>query len=252
MQAQRARTATCPACSTSFQAGADEHEVVCPACMNAFPLHAQVATTGGLPPYMTLEVKGANGEPMGLMDRHQIRQHIYTGRLKGREEVRGPEGWVPITSRIEFAEVFRLVGVDLDALRISQQQIQGWRKTESAKRNEQRQKRKSSRYAGSAPTSTAATGTAATGTAAPPPASAPPRASAPQPPPAAPPGPPQQVSAFAPPPIDGDLPLPPGVRDFELEEEEESPLSVKTIALWAVIILVLLVGGAVGASLLLK
>lgn len=143
MQAQEARTATCPACQTGFEAPGGTLEVICPACMNAFTIRPRAATLGGLPDGMEFEVKGPNGETMGQMDRHRIRQEIYAGRLKGREELRGPKGWEPIAGRPEYAEVFQLVGVDLGALRIDQQQIRGWRKTESQSRQEQRARRAS-------------------------------------------------------------------------------------------------------------
>jgi len=130
MHAQDARQVGCPACNTRFMVPTDELEVVCPACMNAFTVHARAgAPQEGLPASMEFEVKGPNGETMGQLDRHRIREAIYAGRLKGREELRGPKGWEPIAERPEFAEVFQLVGIDLGALRISQQQIRGWRKS---------------------------------------------------------------------------------------------------------------------------
>jgi len=129
MNAQDARQVGCPACNTRFQIPSNELEVVCPACMNAFTVHAHIgAPEEGLPPTMEFEVKGPNGETMGQLDRHRIREAIYAGRLKGHEEIRSPQGWEPIAERPEFAEVFQLVGIDLGSLRISQQQIRGWRK----------------------------------------------------------------------------------------------------------------------------
>lgn len=138
MQAQEARQAACPACNTRFEIPSDELEVVCPACMNAFTVHARASVGQGLPAIMEFEVKGPNGETMGQMDRHHIRQAIYAGRLRGREELRGEDGWEPIAERPEFAEVFQLVGIDIGSLRISQQQIRGWRKATPARKPTQR------------------------------------------------------------------------------------------------------------------
>jgi len=102
----------------------------------------------GLPPLLELEIKGPNAEVLGIMDRHMIREKIYTGAFKGREEIRADGGsWAPIGSRPEFAEVFQLVGVDLGQLKISQQQIRGWRKTEDLERAEKRRREKEARDA---------------------------------------------------------------------------------------------------------
>ena len=141
MHAQEVRTLSCPACQTPFEAPGGTLEVVCPACMNAFTARPQAAALGGLPDGMEFEVKGPEGETVGRMDRHQIREAIYAGRLKGREELRGPGGWEPIAGRPEYAEVFQLVGVDLGALRIDQQQIRGWRRTDALERQEVRARR---------------------------------------------------------------------------------------------------------------
>lgn len=124
---------TCPNCSSTFDASesiADEDELICPACMHAFvpPMPGEA----GMPVALFADLKGPRGEHLGTHDRYAIRQRIYAGDLKGREQVRLAGGaWEPIGARPEFAEVFQLIGVDLGSLRISEQQIKGWRKTDS-------------------------------------------------------------------------------------------------------------------------
>ncbi|GEM_PF-4470471 len=132
---------TCPNCSSSFDASesiADEDELICPACMHAFvpPMPGEA----GVPDALFADLKGPRGESLGTLDRYAVRQLIYAGSLKGREQVKiAGGGWEPIGARPEFAEVFQLIGVDLGSLRISEQQVKGWRKTDAVLANEQRE-----------------------------------------------------------------------------------------------------------------
>jgi hypothetical protein len=92
-------------------------------------------------PWLTLDVRRPSGELLGRMDRHLVRERLYAGALTGLEQVRpaGTAGaaaatgdWVDLNTRPEFAEVLQLIGADLGARRIAQQQLRGWRKTGSA------------------------------------------------------------------------------------------------------------------------
>ena len=120
----------CPDCGNGFapESGYRGGMLTCPACFNEF-----TPAANGPSPWLEPEVRRANGELLGALDRYRVRQMIYDGQLKGTEEVRIPgESWQPIAARPEFAEVLRMLGVDLGAQRISQQQLKGWRKTGSA------------------------------------------------------------------------------------------------------------------------
>ncbi len=137
---------SCPNCRNVFETPPTHHEAICPACMHAFQIVTGDGT--GLPALMELEIKGPNAEVLGIMDRHLIREQIYTGVFKGREEIRAKGGsWVAIGTRPEFAEVFQLVGVDLGQLKISQQQIRGWQKTNDLEYAERRTREKEARDA---------------------------------------------------------------------------------------------------------
>jgi hypothetical protein len=124
----------CPQCGATFQA--EVGPVTCPSCMHSFT----VAPEGR--PWLTLDVRRPSGELLGRMDRHLVRERLYAGALTGLEQVR-PAGhagaaaaaagdWVDLNTRPEFAEVLQLIGADLGARRIAQQQLRGWRKTGSA------------------------------------------------------------------------------------------------------------------------
>lgn len=61
--------------------------------------------------------------PKGMVDKHLdsevIRERIYQGVYKGNEQVRFEGGnWQPMVSWPEFQQVLRLVGVDIDALKL--------------------------------------------------------------------------------------------------------------------------------------
>ncbi|GEM_PF-3318937 len=123
---------TCPSCGAVF--GLDPslgQDQVCPACM--FPFRLEGDGAQGLPPAMTLELQGEDGQSLGRMNRMTIREQIYAGHLKGAERVRveGQE-WEPIGGRPEFAEVLALVGVDVAGLAVARQQIKGWKRDQSA------------------------------------------------------------------------------------------------------------------------
>lgn len=119
----------CPECHNSVEVPALGVEVACPACMASFtPQPAEAANR-----WMDVELRTPSGRLLGPWDRHLVREKIYTGELKGQEQVRPPNGdWVDIASRPEFAEVLQLVGVDLGSQRISKQALRGWRKSGSA------------------------------------------------------------------------------------------------------------------------
>lgn len=123
----------CPQCGATFQA--QTGPVTCPSCMHSFT----VAPEGR--PWLTLDVRRPSGELLGRMDRHLVRERLYAGALTGLEQVRpagtsgaaaAPGDWVDLNTRPEFAEVLQLIGADLGARRIAQQQLRGWRKTGSA------------------------------------------------------------------------------------------------------------------------
>lgn len=124
----------CPQCGASFQA--EVGPTSCPSCMHSFT----VAPEGR--PWLTLDVRRPSGELLGRMDRHLVRERLYAGALTGLEQVRPAGGlatgaaatgeWVDLNTRPEFAEVLQLIGADLGARRIAQQQLRGWRKTGSA------------------------------------------------------------------------------------------------------------------------
>lgn len=123
--------ARCPQCGATFQA--EVGPATCPSCMHGFT----VAPEGR--PWLTLDVRRPSGELLGRMDRHLIRERLYAGALTGLEQVRpaggaaaAPGDWVDLNTRPEFAEVLQLIGADLGARRIAQQQLRGWRKTGSA------------------------------------------------------------------------------------------------------------------------
>jgi len=89
-----------------------------------------------LHPEMSLEIQGPRGEMLGSMDRYAVRQKIYSGEFKGRDKVRVRGGdWEPMIDRAEFLEVFELVGVDLKAIRLANQNIKGWKRDVSARRS---------------------------------------------------------------------------------------------------------------------
>jgi hypothetical protein len=119
---------TCPDCQSQFP-GSSGRTQTCPACMHAFELGGD----SRLPGVMTLELQGANGEALGVFDRIQLRQMIYSGTLSGKEYIRQPPSdWQPIYERADLLDLFKLMGVDLVKIQLSTQRIQGWRKDESA------------------------------------------------------------------------------------------------------------------------
>lgn len=121
--------ARCPECQTRF-AVPSAGPATCPACLTEF----SAGEDPGL--WAEPELRLPEGELLGRMDRYLIRQRLYAGELSGLEQARVPGGeWVPLASRPEYAEVLEVLGVDLGARRISQQQLKGWRKTGSAVRS---------------------------------------------------------------------------------------------------------------------
>jgi len=88
-----------------------------------------------LHPEMSIEVQGPRGEMIGSMDRYLVRQKIYSGEFQGREKIRvGGGEWEPMIDRVEFSEIFELVGTDLKAIRLSTQSIKGWKRDVSARK----------------------------------------------------------------------------------------------------------------------
>ena len=96
-----------------------------------------------LPSAMSLEVQGPLGEALGRFDLYELRQKIYAGQLTGKEVVRS-EGmdWQPIYEVSELLQMFELVGIDLVAIRLSSQRVQGWRKDVSATEKNRQIKKK--------------------------------------------------------------------------------------------------------------
>lgn len=120
--------ARCPECQTRFAVPAPG-PATCPACMHSFAAGEDPAL------WAEPELRRPEGELLGRMDRYLVRQRLYAGELTGLEQARVPGGeWVPLASRPEYAEVLTVLGVDLGARRISQQNLKGWRKTGSAVR----------------------------------------------------------------------------------------------------------------------
>jgi hypothetical protein len=104
---------------------------VCPACM--FPFRLESEAGQGLPVLMMLDVQSNDGLLLGRMNRMEIRERIYSGRLSGAERVRVPgQEWEPIGTRPEFAQILGLVGVDVAGLAVARQLIKGWKKDLSA------------------------------------------------------------------------------------------------------------------------
>ncbi len=129
---------SCPLCQSSFP-GSSGNTQTCPACMHSFELEQG----NRLPPMMALEVQGPLGEALGCFDVMALKQKIYAGELSGREVIRIPgEDWEPIYERPELTKLFELVGVDLVAIRLSSQRIQGWRKDASAQKAKKAANRK--------------------------------------------------------------------------------------------------------------
>lgn len=124
----------CPACSTTFAAEVEVGlAVVCPSCLNGF-LPPEAAGSG-LPAGLVYEVQGPRGEHLGVLDRHAIREGIYSERFRGTERVRAPGGggeWRPIGTPPEFREVFQLIGRDVEGVLARNQEVKGWRPDVSA------------------------------------------------------------------------------------------------------------------------
>ena len=95
----------------------------------------EIEDENSLHPEMSLEIQGPRGEMLGNMDRYAVRQKIYSGEFKGRDKVRvGGGEWEPMIDRPEFLEIFELVGVDLKAIRLANQNIKGWKRDVSARK----------------------------------------------------------------------------------------------------------------------
>ena len=92
---------------------------------------------------MSLEVQGPLGEALGRFDLYELRQQIYAGQLTGKEIVRSEgEDWQPIYELSELLQMFELMGIDLVAIRLSSQRVQGWRKDASATESKKREIKK--------------------------------------------------------------------------------------------------------------
>ena len=125
---------TCPMCSISFPSASGNTQT-CPACMHAFELERKDKIPGAL----SLEVQGPLGEALGRFDLYELRQMIYAGQMTGKEVVREDGGdWEPVYERIELLQIFELMGIDLVAIRLSSQRVQGWRKDSSADEEKKR------------------------------------------------------------------------------------------------------------------
>jgi len=103
--------------------------------MHAFELERKDKIPGA----MSLEVQGPLGEALGRFDLYELRQMIYAGQMTGKEVVR-EEGsdWEPVYERVELLQIFELMGIDLVAIRLSSQRVQGWRKDSSADEKKKR------------------------------------------------------------------------------------------------------------------
>ena len=96
-----------------------------------------------IPGAMSLEVQGPLGEALGRFDLYELRQQIYAGQLTGKEIVRSEgEDWRPIYEISELLQMFELMGIDLVAIRLSSQRVQGWRKDASATESKKRKIKK--------------------------------------------------------------------------------------------------------------
>lgn len=130
---------TCPNCQSVFPAGSGNTQT-CPACMHSF----DSSPDDGPPELMKLEIQGASGEALGSFDLYALREMIYAGKVSGKELIRSPgEGWEPIYERPELSSIFELVGVDVVAIRLASQKIQGWRKSDSAQQAARKRKAES-------------------------------------------------------------------------------------------------------------
>ncbi|MED5371120.1 MAG: hypothetical protein VX899_08915 [Myxococcota bacterium] len=78
---------------------------------------------------LNLEIETEDGEVHGPMDVYLIRERIYAGRYRGKEQVRPVGGqWRSITAYEECAEVLALVGVDVEGMKIRDRQtLTGWK-----------------------------------------------------------------------------------------------------------------------------
>ena len=121
----------CPSCNSSFP-GIEGSLQTCPACMHSFELYSE--TVDRVPDLMKIQLQGPLGEALGTFDLYQLKQQVYQGQLTGREFMRYPGGdWVPVYERPELESLFKLIGLDLVAIRLSSQKVKGWQKDESAK-----------------------------------------------------------------------------------------------------------------------
>jgi len=88
-----------------------------------------------LPQYMEIEVQGPKGENLGVMDIFKVKELIYAGKFKGKEIVRPLNGeWSPIGDLAPLRLIFKMMGIDLVAVKVHAQQIKGW-KTKDKKHN---------------------------------------------------------------------------------------------------------------------
>ncbi len=123
----------CPSCGARITVREDAPggRQTCPACMTGF----EIEDENSLHPEMTIEIQGPRGEMLGNMDRYAVRQKIYSGEFQGGDKVRvGGGDWEPMIDRPEFSEIFELVGVDLDTLRLASQNIKGWKRDVSVRK----------------------------------------------------------------------------------------------------------------------
>ncbi len=123
----------CPSCGARITVKEDAPggQQTCPACMTGFT----VATGEEDLPPMEWEVQGPRGEMLGHHDPWSIRQSLYAGTFSGMEKVRQAHGdWEPLLDQPEYEEILRVVGNDVDAMRLASQNIKGWRRDASASR----------------------------------------------------------------------------------------------------------------------
>ena len=123
----------CPSCGARITVKEDAPggQQTCPACMTGFTVASDAED---LPP-MEWEVQGPRGEMLGHHDPWSIRQALYAGEFSGMEKVRQPHGnWEFLLDKPEYEEVLRVVGNDVDAMRLASQNIKGWRRDASANR----------------------------------------------------------------------------------------------------------------------
>jgi hypothetical protein len=83
--------------------------------------------TNAMPQLMEIEVQGQDGETIGTMDLFKMKELVYSGRLKGKESIRPLDGdWMPIGELLPLRDIFKMMGIDLVAVKVRAQRIKGW------------------------------------------------------------------------------------------------------------------------------